>query len=251
MLHSCMKSAWKVIIVLLILLVTFGLPVLLQHVIEPEPVSRSQMTPTVTDIEQDIRFLSVPPILVPPEATFLYKVLAESLSNNAISIEILSKPEWMTWDAESRQLSGTVPKIGGIFSVSLRATSTSGDVAEQNFTVTIDAQGEVKGTKSIGLWKDPFHPNFVDQEQQVLLPGNFENETPTPQGLVQPPAVLGEKTDAQATNFVSKQVEQYILIGLVAVLIVVIGSIVRRLITLSRSNRSKLPPGVVIERGRQ
>lgn len=236
----------KVVIVLLIILVTFGLPVLLQQVINPRQASVTP-TPVVTVAPDDIRFLSVPPIIVPASSTFIYKIVATSLSGEVVTSVPISKPDWMSWDATTNQLSGTVPAVGGVFSVSMRASVPGGDIEDQNFTVTIETQEDVKGAKTVALWKDPFHPSIgASDENQTLVPPVDESSVVT---LPSETSVLGEKTTA--TTFLTKQTEQYILGGLAIVLIVVLGSIVVKIVKASLENRSKLPKGVVIERGRR
>ncbi|MCC7304505.1 hypothetical protein IT418_03805 [bacterium] len=241
-----MKSAMKIVIVVLILMVTFGLPVLLQQIITPHQ-TKTTPTPTITVVVDDIRFLSIPPVIVPAGTTFMYKIMTTSLSGEEVTVIDLAKPEWMSWDATTNQLSGTVPDIGGVFTVTMRASVPGGDIEDQTFTVTIDKQEAVKGAKTVALWKDPFHPNPGDiQKEQMLLP-ETEATDKAMVTLQSDTSVLGEKTVAR--DFLTPERQKYLLIGVVVLLGIVIISIVGKIIHSILADKSKLPKGIVIERG--
>lgn len=241
-----MRSALKILVVFLILMVTFGLPIILQQVINPQGKNTVQTTPTppVEEID-DIRFISVPPILVSAKSTFVYKILVASLSGNEVTLSILAKPDWVQWDPNTSQFTGTVPDIGGVFTITLRAATIAGDVQDQTFTVTIDKLEDVKGAKTIGMWKDPFHPNVQDIQarEQPILPDVTTEDTSIPE------EILGEKTTTTAKDFLNDTQQNYVLVILIVVLLAVISSIVVRMWKVFAASRSKLPAGVIIERG--
>lgn len=236
----------KVVVVILIILVTFGLPILLQQVINPSRSNTSQTTPTPTEstLVDDIRFLSVPPVLVSANSTFMYKIMATSLAGNEVTLSIISKPDWLSWIPETQQLTGTVPSVGGVFTVTMRAATISGDVQDQTFTVTIDTgEEDVKGAKSVGLWVDPFHPNIAatPEETRTVLPAVTSDARDS--------AILGEKTDSTATPILTESSQNILLMVLGGILVLVVISIILRIIKTSLATKSKLPPGIVIERG--
>lgn len=239
-----MKPAVRFFVVVAILLVTFGLPVLLQQVITPNTAkSITTPTPIVSEViaKDDIRFLSVPPVLVSANSTFMYKMVVASISGDQLSIEVLSKPEWVQWDTATQQLSGKVPTNSGVFSVAMRAKTADGASAEQSFTVTID-EPEVKGASTVGLWKDPFHPNLAD----VLK----ASETNLP-ALLDEPAVLGETTAVQAAAVGlagTQKLTEYGLWGLVVIL-VIITTLTYLKIAKSNVTKKQRASGVVVERG--
>jgi Kef-type K+ transport system membrane component KefB len=191
----------------------------------------------------DLRFISIPPVLVPAKSTFLYKMVVASITGDKVAIDVLNKPDWMQWDQETQQLSGTVPETGGVFSVTMVASTVSGAKAEQSFTVTID-QPEVKGAATVGMWKDPFHPNLneINTATESYLPLVDGEES----------AVLGEATqntqpEAGESELIQK-VSQYEGVVVVGLLIVVTGMFV---VFAKRNSRAKrlANQGIVIERG--
>lgn len=241
-----MKPAVRFLIVIAILLVTFGLPVALQSVIDPSPVTpTSTPTPNITSVEvnDDLRFLSVPPVLAPVNSTFMYKMVVASISGDKVTIEVLSKPDWLSWDAIAQQLFGTVPNVGGVFTVSMRATTPNGASADQTFTVTMD-QSEVKGISTVGIWKDPFHPNQADI---AAASETYLSE------ITDSSAVLGETVVSNATEEVenswTQMLAEYRAVGLIGFLGVIASVVVFWSVRSSANSKKMAQRGVVIERG--
>lgn len=239
-----MRSGLKFFVVLLILMVTFGLPMLLQQVLNPTK-NTATVTPTPTEVAvvDDIRYISVPPILVSADSTFVYKVLATSLSGSEVTLSVLAKPDWVSWIPETQQLTGTVPSVGGVFTITVRAATIAGDVQDQTFTVTIDTpEADVKGAKTVAIWQDPFHPNSVviPTRNAQVLPDATTSELEE---------VLGESTVATAQPILSDRQQTYLLLVVGIVLIFTVGSILVKIMKNAMGNRSKLPKGIVIERG--
>jgi len=246
-----MRSITKIIIVIAILLVTFGLPVLLEQAINPTAPASSNVGPSViaTVAVDDIRFLSLPPVLVTADSLFVYKLVATSLSGEAVTISVQSKPEWMEWNSELQQLQGTVPSVGGVFSVTIRATTLGGASADQVFTATIDQPQEVKGATTIALWRDPFHPNPAEvQNVEQLIPSVASSGEP-------PPAidVLGEKSVKEPFDdvLIVNSPIYYGVIAVTIVLIVLIILLVVKIIKVAKQSKPKGPSGVIIERGQR
>jgi len=240
-----MKPAVRVFVVIAILLVTFGLPVLLHQVLSP-PSNEGKVSPTVTITEvssvDDLRFLSIPPILVTTNSTFMYKMVVASLSGDKVEIEALSKPDWMRWDPSSQQLTGPVPGSGGVFSVTMRAKTQNGAQADQTFTVTVE-EAEVKGISTVGLWKDPFHPNLAELQ---------EKEVENLPAVTDEAAVLGETTtsfESTAGLSFAQAITRYGVWGLIGLLIVTVSVIFIRIAKNNISSRQLARNGVVIERG--
>ena len=242
---SFMSGALKIFVVLCIIMVTFGLPILLQQVISPGGRSTTTLTPTPTETEtsQDVRYISVPPELVAPGSVFIYKVLATSNEGNDVSISIQSKPEWLVWDTTTQQLKGTVPTVGGVFTVTIRTTSTSGDSLDQTFTVTIDSQSQVKGAKTVALWTDPFHPNIQQGRVGEVIPE--VTDTVSAQLVYPSVEVLG------ATDIAKPVVSTEVILLLVLGASVVAGLmlLITRMVKLGKTSKMTLSTGVVIERG--
>lgn len=240
-----MRSGLKFFVVLLILMVTFGLPMLLQQVLNPtRNTATISPTPTEVAVVDDIRYISVPPILVSADSTFIYKVLATSLSGSEVTLSVLAKPDWMSWIPETQQLTGTVPSVGGVFTVTVRAATIAGDVQDQTFTVTIDTpEADVKGAKTVAIWQDPFHPNaaFIPTKEAQVLPATTYTDSAA--------EVLGESTVATAKPLLTDNQQSYLLFAVGVVLIITVGSIFIKILKNAMSNRSKLPKGIVIERG--
>lgn|GEM_PF-6726116 len=232
-------------------MVTFGLPVLLEQVISPAAPTTGNVSPSViaTVMVEDIRFLSIPPVLVNADSVFVYKLVATSISGEAIAVSVQSKPDWLEWNNELQQLQGTVPAVSGVFSVTMQATTLGGASAEQAFTVTIDQPQEVKGATTIALWRDPFHPNPAEVQNVEQLIPSVATESELPPVT----EVLGEKV-AKATSGAALQAKSPTFYGIVAItvlLVVLIVMLIAKIIKVANLSKPKGPAGVIIERGQR
>jgi hypothetical protein len=242
-----MKEVVKVLLVVGILLVTFGLPVMLQLMTTKNTTSTTNSGKTTEVAQQSLKFVSEAPVLAIKGGQYIYQPSLVSSEGDTISISVLEMPSWLKWNAESKSIVGQVPFDINTFSLTIEAESTSGQKVQQAFTVSVENAQSVQGATDSRDAVDPFHPD-VTVTPEISSVVTVVTVVPTTIAVTE--AVYPTQSEVLGATSVAPAALNIPYLAAAILLLLVAGVLSVKLWSLLFSKSRLNGGGIVIERGR-